>query len=174
MKYPVRQIAYYTSDIEGAARAHNALYGSGPFFLSEHVPVHDFIHRGAEGRHDHSTAFGQWGDVMVEFFTQHDDAPSHVRDMFPASSELGGLHHMAIIPDDPVMAVKDFEQQGMVVASHFHVAGGLYVTMVDTRPLLGHMTEIYGGEAIANFYAMTRDASLDWDGSDVIRVISFD
>lgn len=174
MNYPIRQIAYCTPDIVMAARAHNALFGSGPFFLSEHVPVRDFVYRGAPGRHDHSTIFGQWGDLMVEFFTQHDDAPSHVRDMFPPGSELGGLHHTAIIPDDPPAVIRDFERQGLSVASHFHVGRGLYVTMVDTRPVLGHMTEIYGGESISNFYAMTRDAALGWNGEDIIRTVSLD
>lgn len=174
MIHPVRQIAYCTPDIVGAARAHHAIFGSGPFFLAEHVPVHDFIYRGKPGHHDHSTLYGQWGNVMVEFFTQHDDAPSHALDMFPYGSGLSGLHHVAIIPDDPAAAVRKFEARGMPVASHFHVAGGLYCTMVDTRAAVGYMTEVYGGDVVVGLYDMARDAARGWDGTDVIRPFDFE
>ena len=39
MDLPVRQIAYFVADIEQAALAHHAAFGSGPYYLGRHVPL---------------------------------------------------------------------------------------------------------------------------------------
>ncbi len=173
-RWPVRQVAYAVPDPVAAALAHSAIYGSGPFFRADNIPVRDFIHRGKPGRFDHSIAIGQWGELMIEFFVQHNPDPSHVHDMFPADGSAPGLHHTAIIPGDFDDAIRAFEADGFEIASRFVVGeeAGFEVVMVDTRPLNGHMTEIYPDcEAVAGAYAMCRDAACaNGDRTKVSRI----
>ena len=59
--------------------------------------------RGTPGTFDHSSAYGQWGAIMVELVEDHGDGPSPVRDMFPPDGS--GLHHLAFFVDDLDAAV---------------------------------------------------------------------
>jgi hypothetical protein len=48
--------------------------------------------------------------------------------------------------------------------------GDIRFAYIDTRSTLGHMVEFYeDSEAIRGFYAMIKDASVNWDGSDPVR-----
>ncbi len=176
LRHPIRQIAYAVPDPVEAALSHAAAYGSGPFFHARHVPVRDFVYRGSPGTFDHSTVFGQWGDVMVEFFIQHNDAPSHGHDMFPFGSGQIGMHHVALIVPDMRRAVAEFEEAGFEVASTFHVGGdsGFDVAMIDTRPANGHMIELYGDVApVQAAYALAQDAAASDQERTRITEISF-
>lgn len=167
--YPIRQIAYYTSDIDAAALAHSVAFGSGPFFTLRHIPLTKSVHRGVSHAFDHSSAYGQWGDVMVEFLTQHNDGPSACRDMYPAGS-AGGLHHMSVFVDEMDSAIARFEDQGMPLAQRSTTEFGTDFAFLDATDTLGHMVEIYeGSESLRDFYAMVREAAQGWDGSDPIR-----
>jgi len=44
---PVRQIAYFAADVRVAALEHHLRFGSGPFFVAEHIPLRQSLHRGA-------------------------------------------------------------------------------------------------------------------------------
>ena len=163
-------MAYFVPDIEAAARAHSAAFGSGPFFTFAHVPLTRSVHRGQERPFDHSSAYGQWGDVMVEFVQQHNDDPSACHDLYPAGSGRYGLHHTAIWVDDLTAAIAEFEARGMPLAQLSTTAFGTDFAFVDASQSLGHMIELYeGDDNLRGFYAMVRDAAQDWDGSAVIR-----
>jgi hypothetical protein len=167
---PVRQIAWFVPDIEAAARAHSAAFGSGPFFTFKHVPLSWSEHRGARVNHDHSSAYGQWGEIMVEFVMQHGDDPSAFHDMFPHGSGAQGLHHMALWVDDLDAAIADFAGQGMPLAQLSETSTGTRYAFVDATATLGHMLELYEPtEQLTGFYAMVRDAAQGWDGSELIR-----
>jgi hypothetical protein len=175
-RYPIRQIAYAVPDPLEAALAHSAIYGSGPFFHARHVPVHDFVYRGTPGTFDHSTVFGQWGDIMVEFFIQHNDEPSHGHDMFPFGSRQTGMHHIALIVPDLSRAIEEFEGVNCELASTFHVGGesGFDVAMIDTRRINGHMVELYGDIApIQAAYALARDAAASTQDRTQITEVGF-
>lgn len=166
----VRQLAYFVPDIEKAAREHSAIFGSGPYFIARHVKLVSSAHRGVRADFDHSSAYGQWGDVMVEFLTQHNDAPSACHDLFPRGSGRFGLHHMAVFVEDIDTAIEQFEQSGIRLAQDSVVAGGTRFAFVDASTNLGHMIELYEpSERIVGFYAMVRQAADGWDGQDVIR-----
>ena len=167
---PVQQLAYFVPDIEAAARAHNGQFGSGPYFTWYHVPLEQSLHRGALHRFDHSSAYGQWGDVMIEFVQQHNAGPSACHDMFPHGSGRYGLHHTAMIVDDLHAAIADFEADGMSLAQHSVTATGTDFVFMDATASLGHMLELYeASEGLHGFYAMVRDAAQNWDGSEPIR-----
>jgi hypothetical protein len=74
------QIAYHVPDPVTAAADCARRYGWGPFYLLEHIPLASCEYRGRPARFDHSSAYGQAGDLMVELISQHDDEPSVVRE----------------------------------------------------------------------------------------------
>ncbi len=57
-------------------------FGAGPFFVRQHIALLDVVIRGRPGTFDHSSAYGQWGHVMVELVEDHGDGPSPVREMY--------------------------------------------------------------------------------------------
>lgn len=170
---PVRQIAWFVPDITAAARAHHAAFGSGPYFVFEHVPLAWSEHRGVRVTHDHSSAYGQWGDVMVEFVTQHGDDPSAFRDMYPHGFARQGLHHMALWVDNLEAAIAKFAAQDIPLAQLSETQTGTRYAFVDACASLGHMLELYEPtDQLTGFYAMVREAAQGWDGRDPIRKLN--
>lgn len=157
---PIRQVAYFCADVRAAARAHHAAYGSGPFFVADNIPVVRCVHRGIERVHDHSSAYGQWGEVMVEFVQQNNAGPSPFHDMYPEGSGRYGLHHVAVFVDNVDAALAEFAAQGSPTAMRAEMADGFVYAFADTSAALGHMTELYSPRpSLLSFYAMVADAA---------------
>jgi hypothetical protein len=159
------QIAYHVADPARAAAASAAAYGWGPFFLFEHIPLAKVRYRGAPARFDHSSAYGQAGDLMVEFITQHDDSPSVLRELY-ARDEVG-VHHVAHFVPELGAAIAAL---GGAAALEAETADGVAFAMLDTMAALGHMTELYEpAPALRRFYDFVRRQSVGWDGRDPVR-----
>ncbi|MFN2099199.1 VOC family protein [Altererythrobacter sp. MF3-039] len=170
IRSPVRQLAYFVPDIDEAARQHSAVFGSGPFFAARHIALKSSFYRGERHPFDHSSAYGQWGDVMVEFLQQNGDGPSACHDLFPVGSGRYGLHHAAMIVEDIDTAIEQFEADGFALAQDCVTEGGTRFAFVDTSAALGHMIELYEPTTVlVGFYDMVRGAAQDWDGSAPIR-----
>lgn len=170
MRLPVRQIAYFVEDIEAAALAHNRAFGSGPYFLGRHVPLAWSEHRGQPVHHDHSSAYGQWGEVMIEFVQQHGDDASAFHDLYPAGSGDWGMHHAAVFVDALDDAIAAFGKAGMPLAQLSETATGTRYAFVDASKSLGHMIELYEpSPPLTGFYAMVAAAAGGWDGGDPLR-----
>lgn len=169
---PARQLAYKVNDLEAAARAHYRLYGSGPFFVLRHVALSSSQHRGVERPFDHSSAYGQWGSVMVELVVQHNPDPSALHDMFPHGSGKQGLHHAALFVDDLEAAIARFAAEGAPLAQLSVTQTGTAFAFVDARESLGHMLELYEPtEQLTGFYDVIAAAARGWDGRDLIRAL---
>jgi hypothetical protein len=167
---PVRQLAYKVNDLEAAALAHTRAFGSGPFFVLRHVALASSLHRGVERPFDHSSAYGQWGSVMVELVVQHNADASALHDMFPHGSGAEGLHHAALFVDDLDAAIASFASQGAPLAQLSVTEGGTAFAFVDTRDSLGHMLELYEPtQQLTGFYDFVAAAAQGWDGSELIR-----
>lgn len=167
---PVRQLAYAVGDVEEAALAHHRRFGSGPFFVLRHVALASSVHRGVERPFDHSSAYGQWGGVMVELVRQHNADPSALHDMYPHGSGREGLHHAALFVDDLDAAFAQFEAQGMPLAQLCVTQTGTAFAFVDARASLGHMLELYEPTPqLTGFYALVAEAAKGWDGRDPVR-----
>lgn len=165
---PVRQIAYFVPDIEAAARAHMAAFGSGPFYIAEHIPLTLSLHRGQPAELDHSSAYGQWGEVMVEFVQQNNDGPSVFHDIYPNGGQ--GMHHVALIVDDIRAAMQSFEAAGHEAALYAEVAPGVGFAMMDCVDTLGHFVELYEPTPqLLAVYDLVRSSAKDFDGADPIR-----
>lgn len=170
VKQAVRQIAYFVEDAELAARQHHQLFGSGPYFLVEHIPLSVCQYRGQPGRLDHASAYGQWGELMVEFCQQNNPERSVFHD-HPGGA--GAIHHVAVMVEDLQAAMKQYEQMGYEVGLYAETVSGLAYAMIDCVQRLGHFVELYeSSEQLADFYALVRSAAQDWDGRQVVRSLS--
>lgn len=156
---PARQIAYFVPDIRAAARAHRATFGSGPFLVIDHVPTPTVRYRGQPAALDHGSAYGQWGEVMVEFVVQHDEGPSAFHDLYPRDSGRFGLHHVAVFVDDLDTTIERFGERGAKCALYAETEA-LAFAMVDTSATLGHMIELYEPTPVlTGFYDRIRAAA---------------
>ncbi len=165
---PPVQIAYVVNDVWADAATFSARFGAGPFFVAEHIPVTDVVHRGLPGTFDHSSAYGQWGSVMVELVVQHDDEPSAVRDLYGPGQT--GLHHLAYFVDDLDEAAGRLEGLGYPQAQIATARGGTRFAFHDAVATLGHFLELYEpNERLLGFYAMVAGAALGWDGREPVR-----
>lgn len=157
------QIAYAVDDVVAAAES-CVERGAGPFFVREHIPVRNSRMRGEPAPFDHSSAYGQWGDLMVELLCEH----------HPPEERIGpavGVHHMAFFVDDVADAQGLLVEQGWPEALYAE-AGRTAFAMHDATSQLGHLIEIYKpDERLTGFYDLVRSTSQDWDGTDPIRIM---
>lgn len=162
------QVAYHVPDPAAAAVRYARDFGWGPFFVMEHIPLAHSLHRGKPAPFDHTSAYGQAGDVMVELITQHDDSPSALRDMYGATES--GLHHVAYFVPNLADALSAFRERGYEVALDARTATGTEFAMVDLVRELGHMIELYEQrDDLAKFYAYVKRKSEGWDGANPVR-----
>ena len=160
------QIAYGVTDIVRAAQTWTATLGAGPFFVRHHIPVDDVSvggvsAGGAPGVFDHSSAYGQWGSIMVELVAVHT----------PTTLAATGLHHLAYFVHSFGEAAEELTANGWPAALSA-TAGSTRFGFFDARGDLGHLIEIYEpSPGLLGFYAMVADAAQDWDGSEPIRTL---
>lgn len=169
---PARQIAYFVPDAIEAATRHSALFGSGPYYVAEHIPLVTCLYYGEPSHFDHTSAYGQWGEVMVEFVQQNSTERSCFTDLYPDGKQ--GIHHVALIVDDLAASMRGFEEAGHPAALYAEVQPGAGFAMMDFVKELGHFIELYEPtEALLGVYDLVRSASIGWDGSDLIRKFGF-
>ncbi len=170
---PIRQIAYFCADVRAAALAHHRQFGSGPFYVADRVALAGSVHRGVERRFVHSSAYGQWGEVMVEFVQQDEPGPSALHDLYPAGSGRWGLHHVALFVEDVDAAIARYAAEGFALAQRSVMADGFVFAFVDTSAAYGHMTELYAPtRALTGFYRMVAEAARNWQGGEVLIPIA--
>ena len=171
---PIRQIAYFGPDVRAAAIHHSQVYGSGPFFVAEHIPLRRALHRGVERTLDHTSAYGQWGPIMVEFVQQNNPGPSAFHDVYPEGSGRSGIHHVALFVDDIHAAIAEHNAEGQETALYAEMNDGFAFAMIDARAALGHMIELYQPvPSLTGFYDMVAAAAKKFDGRDPVRTIKF-
>jgi len=170
-RHSICQVAYFVADVRAAAIQHSAAFGSGPFFVMEHVPLDSVVHRGKPALFDHTAAFGQWGDVMLEFVQQHNPGPSILHDLYPESSGRFGLHHVACMVENLEQSVAHFTAAGCPEVFRARIAAlDIAGVMVDTVASYGHFVELYPAvPAMQGFYAMVAGAAREFDGRDPVR-----
>ncbi|MDB5714090.1 MAG: hypothetical protein JWO15_1487 [Sphingomonadales bacterium] len=172
---PIRQIAYFVADVRVAATRHHELFGSGPFFIADHIATPVVRHRGCPATLDHSSAYGQWGEIMIEFVQQNNSGASAFHDMYPEGSGSEGLHHVAVFVDSLADEMQKYERQGHPVALYAEMASGFAFAMIDTVALFGHMIELYCPEqSLKDFYDIVAKAAREGVDGNLLRPISFD
>lgn len=171
MCHPVRQIAYYVPDARRAAIEHSSAFGSGPYFVMDNIPMSLARYRGEIGVFDHTSAYGQWGDVMVEMVQVNSREPSVFTDLYPNGGP--GFHHVALIVDNLQATMREFEAKGFPEGFYGEVQPGAAFAMMDATKHFGHFVELYEPSApLLKVYHNVRAASLSFAGDDVIREFS--
>jgi hypothetical protein len=156
------QIAYAVDDVDRAAAAW-AARGVGPFFVREHIEVTNVRIRGRASSFDHSSAYGQWGDLMVELIHQHDGGDDPV-------VGIAGIHHVAHFVDDFATAAARLTDAGHGEILYAETTTGMPFAFHDGGVERGHLIEIYERTApLARFYDMVRAAAVGWNGADPVR-----
>ncbi|HEY5264421.1 MAG TPA: VOC family protein [Steroidobacteraceae bacterium] len=162
------QIAYHVPDPARAARDFAAHFGWGPFYLFPHIPLSSCRYRGTPAAFDHTSAYGQAGDIMIELITQHGDGPSVLRDLY--AHDAVGVHHVAHFVPNLSEALETMRTAGAVVALEACTATGTEFAMVDTAKELGHMIELYEPRPdLLKFYRFVKRAADGWDGAEPLR-----
>lgn len=163
----VVQVAYATTDVRAAARRWTELYGAGPFFVRDHVPIRRVTASGEEAVFDHSCALGQWGNVMVELVHHHELAPAVLEEDMRRGGT--GLHHVACFVDDLDAAVERMTSGGARVVMDA-LSNEVRFVFLDPGPEFGHLIELYEETPyLRELYQMVREASIGWDGTESIR-----
>ena len=165
---PPVQIAYAVSDIFRGVDKWIKDFGAGPFFIAEHIPIKNVIYRGQPSELDITVAYGQWGEIMIELVQDNGEGPSIIRDLYPP--QKSGLHHLAYFVNDMDLVSAKLVEEGYVLAMSGQ-AGENRFQFFDAISEMGHFIEIYEPiESLKNLYERVRSASINWDGSDPLRI----
>ena len=165
---PPVQIAYAVSDIFRGVDKWIKDFGAGPFFIAEHIPIKNVIYRGHPSELDITVAYGQWGEIMIELVQDNGEGPSIIRDLYPP--QKSGLHHLAYFVNDMDLVSAKLVEEGYVLAMSGQ-AGENRFQFFDAISEMGHFLEIYEPiESLKNLYERVRSASINWDGSDPLRI----
>jgi hypothetical protein len=163
------QIAYFVTDIRSSALDMAKNFGAGPFYISSRIELARCEHRGQKQNFVHSSAYGQWGEIMLELVQQDEEGPSPFRDMYGPGEE--GIHHGAMFVDSVNSSIARYQHAGFPLATRATtLLGNVEFAFIDTRSSLGHMLEIYEPvEILQSFYKLIKASSVDWDGKDPVR-----
>ena len=165
---PPVQIAYAVSDIFRGVDKWIKDFGAGPFFIAEHIPIKNVIYRGHPSELDITVAYGQWGEIMIELVQDNGEGPSIIRDLYPP--QKSGLHHLAYFVNDMDLVSAKLVKEGYVLAMSGQ-AGENRFQFFDAISEMGHFLEIYEPiESLKYLYERVRSASINWDGSDPLRI----
>ena len=165
---PPVQIAYAVSDIYKGIDKWISDFGAGPFFIAEHIPIKNVIYRGHPSELDITVAYGQWGEIMIELVQDNGEGPSIIRDLYPP--QKSGLHHLAYFVNDMDLVSAKLVEEGYDLAMSGQ-AGENRFQFFDAISEMGHFLEIYEPiESLKSLYERVRIASINWDGSDPLRI----
>ena len=166
--FKIVQVAYFVEDIRAQAEIMARTFGAGPFHVVENIELAWGEHRGERCDFVHSSAYGQWGDVMMELVQQESDGPSPFRDLYAPGES--GLHHVATMVDDLPTAYAHFDAAGIPLATRSMTKTGTEFSFLDATQQMGHFIEVYErSEGLLGFYEFIRSAAQGWNGKDAVR-----
>jgi catechol 2,3-dioxygenase-like lactoylglutathione lyase family enzyme len=160
------QIAYACTGVADAARAFSERTGAGPFFVIEHIALASSRVWGVDAPFDHSSAYGQWGALMVELLEEHTVLPDR------PLVEPGRVHHLAFMVDSLVDAAAWCDRHGWPEALRAATESGQEFAFHDARGELGHLVELYEPSGrLTSFYEMVASAAQGWTGDTPVRLL---
>ncbi len=167
---PVVQQGYVVSNIKATMQHWIDVLGIGPFFVFEHFHPLEADYKGQPVDIDITAAFAFSGDQQIELIQQHNDAPSVYSDFLKVHPQ-GGLHHIAFWTKGNEALIEHLAKEGLSleVVQHY----GTTHSYLNTALFPGTMVQLmHADDAYVGMFNMVKSASLDWDGSDPIRVLS--
>jgi catechol 2,3-dioxygenase-like lactoylglutathione lyase family enzyme len=168
MTGPFHHLGYVVDDLEAAAEHFAEAVGAGPFLLIEHVALEVATFDGEPARYDHSTAFGQWGPVIVEISRVHEAVPDGLG-AFLGSSRPPAIGHVAWLADDLEAESHRLAAAGLPLR-HTGRSGPVQAHWHDGATVVGHPVEVLRRcPEILGFYAAIGAEARNWDGSRPLR-----
>jgi hypothetical protein len=163
----ITHIGYVVTDIDEAVAWAVSTLGAGPFFLIPHLHFDTCTFNGEPAEYDHTSAFGQWGGIIVELTVVHSSRPSELAEMVGEPAPRVG--HVGWLADDLLADSALLEAEGLPVF-HTGASGPVSARWHDARGRLGHHIEILGRTPqLEAFYELIRSSSVGWDGSAPLR-----
>lgn len=157
------QAAWVVGDMEKAIR-NWVKAGVGPFIWAPHVKLDEYVYHGHAHQIDYSVAIAQSSSMQIELICQHDDRPSHYRDVFAPGE--AGMHHLCRFTDGFDLDLAHFGAEAVKIAAQGR-AGDARFAYLDTRATIGCMTEIIEETGtIRGLFDLVRDAATSWDGRE--------
>jgi Glyoxalase/Bleomycin resistance protein/Dioxygenase superfamily len=164
----VIQYAYAVADIDSSIAIYVDRFGVGPWFKRGPFTPPQARYLGATTGLTITLARAFAGDTMIELIQQHDNGPSVYRKVIDAGY---GFHHWAVGSRDADVDIARFAEFGYPVVFEDLVPSGARVVYVDATSELPGMIEILEMNDIQReLYAGFHRASVDWDGSDPVRI----
>lgn len=152
--HPV-QIAYAvpsSDDLGSVAKNFRQRSGAGPFLIVEHIELEKVTIDGFPASFDHSSAYGQWGSIMVELVQEH---------TVPLIGRSSGVHHLAFMVESLEAAIESCRSSGWPVILDATTFGGVRFVFCDARATHGHFIELYEpATALLDFYERVRALSV--------------
>jgi hypothetical protein len=167
---PIHHVGYFVADLRAGVERFARDHGAGPFFVLEHVVFEEVSYEGAPATYDHSSAFGQWGPLLIELSQVHDAQPDGLRDRLTAPG--AGVGHIGFMADSLGDETVRLTRLGF---EPFHAGrtGPASVVWFDGGDLFGHPIEVLERrDELLEFYEMVRNAASGWDGSEPYRPIT--
>jgi len=165
----IMQLAYLPADFDAAVTYWTETMGVGPFYLIENVRLGDMQYRGAPSEALFSIALAYWGDIQIELIRAENDAPSLYSGDYAVTDRL---HHVCILVDSIAEARRVCAEAGGEVIVEGKVGEDGEVIYVDFGGGPGHIVEMLQPmTGSAGIFQMIKDAGVDWDGSQPLRVL---
>ncbi len=90
----IHHFGYVVADLRAGIERFERVFGAGPFFVMEHLRFDEVTYLGGPAEYDHSSAFGKWGDTIVELTQVHGGSPPEL------IQQITRVGHVAILADD--------------------------------------------------------------------------
>jgi Glyoxalase/Bleomycin resistance protein/Dioxygenase superfamily len=165
----VTHVGYVVDDIESAVEWATKAFHAGPFFLVSHMTFETCTFNGEPAVYDHSSAFGQWGEIAIELTVVHGSTPPALAEAIGGTAPKFG--HVGMLSDDLDTDSRLLEAAGLPLF-HSGSSGPIGAHWHDGRKQLGHHIEILRRTPeIEGIYAMVRAAGRHWDGSSPLRPV---
>ena len=150
----IHHVGYVVEDLPEAIERFTRDFSAGPFSVMEHIAFDEVTFDGEPALYDHSSAFGQWGPIIVELTQIHDAQPAGLRDAWTKPG--GGIGHVAWLADDLEAETARLEAAGL---RPFHTGrtGPVSAVWFDGGDLFGHPVEVLQWcDELRGFYASLR------------------
>ena len=164
---PVHHYGYVVDNLEKAIDHAIETLGAGPFFRIDHVPLDSMKSDGAPATFDHSSAFGECGDTLLELMEIHTAEPAAVEEGFALPRPQ--LHHIAFVVPSLEDGIETLAQAG-IPAYLEATLGAIHFTYHDGSGTFGHDVELHQDSPdFQGFWTNIRGSNAGWDGSDPVR-----
>ena len=159
---------FVVTDLAQAAEHWASVFGAGPFLCLGDVVFDEISSFDRPCVFRHATAFGQWGDTMIELQRIDECTPPALgQRLLPGTSPI--LNHVSYVAEDPEADSRALGAAGMPKFMHAK-AGEVEARFHDATGLLGYAVELHRpSDFLSDFTARVKEASLGWDGRDPLR-----